>query len=88
MVPVKMEFLTGSIVSINRRDVDYGRFKVRNNTPIFYGVVEPTGKDESGKEISETNEIISVVGSGEYEWYNNNGHNVLTSTCHTGLLTI
>ena len=85
---IKREFPTGSIISINGRDMDYIRFKVRKNTPVFYGIVKTTRKNESGKEISETNEMISFIVSGKYEWYNKNGHNVLTSTYHTGLLTI
>ena len=80
------EFLTGSIVSINRRGTDYGWFKVRKNALVLYGVVEARGKEESEKEISDTNEMINFVVSGEYEWYNKNNHNVITSAYHTGLL--
>ena len=45
--------------------MNYGRFKVRKNTPLLYGVVEAREKDESGKETSETSEMISFFGSGK-----------------------
>ena len=86
-VAAKSEFPAGSIVSVNGRDMD-GRLKVRKNAPMLYGVVEVRGEDENVKYIRETNEMISFLVSGKYKWYNKNGHNVLTSSYHTGLLTM
>ena len=38
--PVKLEFPLGSIVSINGRDLDFGRYKSRRDAPSFSGAVE------------------------------------------------
>ena len=57
-IAVNSKFLTRSIVSINGKDMDYSRSKVRNNNPVIYGIIEAKGKNESEKDISETNEII------------------------------
>ena len=73
------EFNTRFIMNINGYDLDYGKYKKRNNAPTFYGCVEdPRNLDHKEVRDLETNNlIVSFVVSGEYEWYDKNVPNVL-----------
>ena len=88
---VECDFPTGSIVGINGCDLDYGRFKVKRDAPMFYGLVEDTimhdGEDEL-VELKEDEVIVKFVVCGEYEWYDKNVPNCLVSNYKKSLLVL
>ena len=87
---VKKEFPVGSIVGINGRDLDYGRYKVRKHAPTFYGVVDPHANHtyEGSNPVAEGWTYVTFVVSGEYEWYDKNEVNTLSAAYHDTLLTL
>ena len=70
----------GSIVGINGYDLDYGRFKVKKNAPMFFGLVLDPNKinhAEGSDELKDDELFVKFVVSGEYEWYDKNVPNCL-----------
>ena len=78
---MKLEFPIGSIVSINGKDMDSGRWPTRKDAPRFHGVVkDPSNFDTPDAFDMNAHKLyVSFVVSGEYEWYNWNSSNVLQS---------
>ena len=64
---IKLEFPHGSIVSINGRDLDFSKYKMRVDSPTFYGVVDNIKYFDDIDRIAAGQSYISFVLSGEYE---------------------
>ena len=78
-------------MGINGFDLDYGRFKVKKNAPMFYGLVLDPKVHQDEDELRLLNDdelIIKFVVSGDYEWYNKNVPNCLVSNYKKSLLVL
>ena len=65
----------GSIVGINGYDLDNGRYKVKRNAPMFFGLVMDPRKinhPEGADDLKDDELFVKFVVSGEYEWYDKN----------------
>ena len=87
---MKLEFLIGSIVSINGKDMNSRRWLIRKDTLRFYGFVEdPSNFDTpDAVNIKAHESYVTFVASGEYKWYNRKHSNVLQSNYDHKLLTL
>lgn len=74
---IKLEFPYGSIVSINGRDLDEFKFKIRQDAPTFYGIVENPYDDRDTEETQEGESFVRFLLAGEYEWLDINSEHVM-----------
>ena len=87
---IKLEFLHGSIVILNGMGLDEFNFKIRQDAPTFYGIVENPDHwdDKDVEEAQERESFVRFLLAGEYEWLDKNNENVLRGKFSDFVLTL